>query len=143
MNESSAGAGSNVFTYGSLMFDAVWDRVVRGRYRSTPATLHGYRRFAVRGQTYPAVVAEPGGVVDGRLWLDVSAADLARLDAFEEGYVRDDVDVLAGGSPVRAPVYAFDDRSRVEDRDWDPERFAREHAQGFAEIHLAAVSGGR
>lgn len=49
----------HLFTYGSLMFENVWRRVVSGRYRSTPATLHGYRRQRVRGEDYPALEALP------------------------------------------------------------------------------------
>jgi hypothetical protein len=32
-------SGLNVFTYGSLMFPEVWNRVVHGRYQLCPARL--------------------------------------------------------------------------------------------------------
>ena len=53
-------ASVNVFTYGSLMYEAVWSRVVRGQYPWVAARLPGFRRLAIRDAAYPAVV--PGAV---------------------------------------------------------------------------------
>lgn len=134
----------NVFTYGSLMFAPVWQRVAGdAAHRSAVARLAGYRRFAIVAETYPALIAEAGAAVSGRLWLDVGPDELARLDAFEAGYQRQSVEVVAEGiGTVRAEVYVFTDRSRLSG-DWDPAGFEREHAAGFAELHLAAVRAAR
>ena len=50
-------ATRHVFAYGSLMYPAVWSRVVRGQYRSQPATVKGFRRVCVDGHEHPALVA--------------------------------------------------------------------------------------
>ncbi len=99
----------HIFTYGSLMFPAVWTRVVAGCYRSTGACLAGFRRRRVRGEDYPCLERSAGedgngddggdgghcgdggntgdggdhGQVMGVLYLDVAPADIASLDAFE------------------------------------------------------------
>ena len=125
----------NVFTYGSLMFDEVWRRVVAGHYRSAPATLHGYRRFEVGGVTYPGMIAAPGEQVSGLLYLDVGADDMARLDAFEGAeYRRDALQVmLAGGETVYAWSYVWLDQARVTDAPWQSEAFRlREFLQTYA-----------
>jgi gamma-glutamylcyclotransferase (GGCT)/AIG2-like uncharacterized protein YtfP len=49
---------NNVFTYGSLMFDAVWSRVVRGHYRSAEAILSGYRMLSIREESFPAMIQD-------------------------------------------------------------------------------------
>lgn len=124
----------HVFTYGSLMFDPVWARVVAARgHRSLPASLAGYRRQAVIGETYPGVIAAPGGRVDGRLYLDVDAADLVRLDDFEGGdYERITVEVSAAdGSRPQAGLYLYRLPQRLADADWDPDWFAREGIHRF------------
>jgi gamma-glutamylcyclotransferase (GGCT)/AIG2-like uncharacterized protein YtfP len=72
-----------VFVYGTLMYDEVSTRVVSGRYRRAPATLPGYRRCKVRGEEYPAIIADSAAAVDGIVWFDVSPNDLARLDTYE------------------------------------------------------------
>ena len=136
----------NVFTYGSLMYPQVWDRVVRGRYRGAAARLAGYRRHALVGADYPGAVAEPGAQIPGRVYFDVAAHDLARLDAFEAAeYVRDEVDVEvdtdAGPVRVRAQVYVYLVASRLAPQDWDVDRFEREHLADFARRHGAGARG--
>lgn len=130
------------------MFPAVWSRVVAGSYRSQPATLRGFRRQRVRGQDYPALEqAPPGalpGAVDGVLYLDVAAGDLASLDAFEGAdYRRIEVRVtlrqdaagtpgtLPAGSLLAADTYLFVAADKVEPRDWDPAEFERERIGRF------------
>ena len=115
----------NIFTYGSLMFDEVWCQVVSGRYHSAAATLHHHQRHALTGLSYPGVVATPDLHVQGRLYFDVSAADMARLDAFEGAeYRRDALQVLlASGEPVSAWTYIWLDPQRLSGQPWQSEGF--------------------
>jgi gamma-glutamylcyclotransferase (GGCT)/AIG2-like uncharacterized protein YtfP len=131
----------NVFTYGSLMYPQVWDRVVRGRYRSVSARVSGYRRLAVRDESYPGVVARAGSVVDGRLYFDVSDEDLARLDAFEtDEYHRQEVQAQLlepGGGTVGAQLYVFLRAELLSGQDWDADRFVREQLADFVARHTS------
>jgi gamma-glutamylcyclotransferase (GGCT)/AIG2-like uncharacterized protein YtfP len=115
----------NIFTYGSLMFDEVWRQVVTGHYRSTPAMLRHHQRHALTGLSYPGVVAAPGEQVAGRLYLDVSADDIARLDAFEGREYRRDLlqVVLAGGALASAWTYIWLDPQRVSGKPWASDAF--------------------
>jgi gamma-glutamylcyclotransferase (GGCT)/AIG2-like uncharacterized protein YtfP len=115
----------NIFTYGSLMFDEVWRQVVSGCYRSQAATLHHHQRHALTGLSYPGVVAVPGMQVAGRLYHDVSAEDIARLDAFEGvEYRRDALQVmLASGEPVSAWTYIWLNAQQLSGQPWQSEAF--------------------
>jgi hypothetical protein len=125
-----------VFTYGSLMFERVWARVVTGRYRSVPAILHGYRRQRVRGETYPSLERRDGAQVSGILYLDVGDTDLEVLDGFEgDDYRRIAVRVAPvgpadsaarQGGAIDADTYLFVADDKVEPGEWDPARFERE-----------------
>jgi gamma-glutamylcyclotransferase (GGCT)/AIG2-like uncharacterized protein YtfP len=132
----------NVFTYGSLMYAPVWERVVCGRYRSAPARLDGWRRHALAGVTYPGAVVSHGAAILGRVYFDIGGDDLLRLDAFEGGeYRRDTVHVVlpeAAGASAPAQVYAFLDGTRLRPHDWDAALFVREHLSGFADAHVGA-----
>lgn len=125
----------HIFTYGSLMFDPVWQRVVRGSYDAQLARLQGYQRFAIADETYPAVLRRADARVDGRLYLDVSPEDVARLDAFEgEDYRRIGVEVLTGlpgGRREPAQVYLYLRDDRVLPVDWDVAWFEREGIHRF------------
>ena len=132
----------HVFTYGTLMYDIVWTRVVRARYRSDSARLVGFRRCKVRCEAYPCLV--PGkGTVEGRLYFDVHRDDLERLDRFE-GAQYDRLERFChteGGLYIPAAVYLWKEEFRyhVDPAPWlvadfkrnGLERFIR-HYGGFA-----------
>lgn len=122
----------HVFTYGSLMFAQVWQRVVRGRYRFEPARLDGYARFAIAGETYPGMVARDGASVAGVLYLDVGQRDLAALDAFEGAdYRRDAVRVAADSGCMRdAQTYLYLLPHRLTAAPWQPDAFQMERFIG-------------
>jgi gamma-glutamylcyclotransferase (GGCT)/AIG2-like uncharacterized protein YtfP len=125
----------NIFTYGSLMFPRVWERVVTGTYSACPATLHGYRRLAVKGEEYPAAIPCPDACIAGRLYLGVNAADLAQLDDFEgEYYAKTSVEVtLDSGGVADAEVYILKQAySQIADAfEWDVERFRSRGIEAF------------
>ena len=131
----------HVFTYGSLMFDPVWSRVVAGRYEKFGATLRGYERKGVRGEVYPVVV--PGGAeshVRGIVYLDVSTADLARLDRFEgESYFRKAEQVDAGKTVLPAEVYVLKEEyyGVLSPQEWDPEAFRASGIHAFLRAFMA------
>ena len=116
---------AHVFTYGSLMFPQVWERVVRGRYRSVRATLDGFARYAILGETYPGMVPETGAQVEGVLYFDVDKDDLAALDAFEGvEYRRDKVSINSeSGVIVDAYTYIYLLPGRLAGAPWNPQEF--------------------
>lgn len=119
----------HLFTYGSLMFAPVWKRVVRGCYQSRPARLHDFARFLVHGASYPGITAQAGARLDGLVYLDLAADDVARLDAFEGGeYARAQVSVLLeDGRSLAAQTYVFLFPEKLSAAPWEAERFDCTH----------------
>lgn len=62
----------DLFTYGSLMCEDIMAEVADAQLRCTPAILPGYRRFLVKDEQYPGVVAEATGVVAGIVYHDIT-----------------------------------------------------------------------
>lgn len=123
---------SHVFTYGSLMFGQIWHRVVRGEYASAPAIAHGHARFAIKGETYPGMVHQPGASVEGVLYFDVGQDDIGALDAFEGSeYRRESIRVtLAGGETVQAETYVYLAAEKLSESPWLPDAFQMERFIG-------------
>ncbi len=115
----------HIFTYGSLMFPEIWQRVVRGNYVSATATLPGFARYALADDTYPGMVAQANATVEGVLYYDVAPQDLAALDAFEGSeYRREDVNVvIESGESVIACTYIFLAEQRLSGLPWEPQAF--------------------
>jgi gamma-glutamylcyclotransferase (GGCT)/AIG2-like uncharacterized protein YtfP len=130
----------HIFTYGSLMFGPVWNRVVRGRYPKHDARLYGYCRRRIQGQTYPAVMpASDDDHVAGKLYLNVDEIDLRLLDRFEGEYYHR---VLApcelpDGSKYLAGVYVLKGAYRhlLQDEEWDPVWFGKVGMKAFLESY--------
>jgi gamma-glutamylcyclotransferase (GGCT)/AIG2-like uncharacterized protein YtfP len=115
----------HIFTYGSLMFSQVWQRVVRGNYRSARAIVDGYARYAIVAETYPAMIAQAGATVSGILYFDVHEQDIAILDAFEGAdYRRQTVQVQSEtGELYAADTFIYLEHSRVTTASWLPDSF--------------------
>ncbi len=111
------------------MFPEIWQRVAcvtsRGDYRYAPATAQGYARYALADDTYPGMVASPGVAVDGVLYFDVAAQDVAALDEFEGSeYRRDSIAVVINsGEVVIACTYIFMAEQRLSGSPWEPQNF--------------------
>jgi len=111
------------------MFPQVWQRVVRGTYRSATATLEAHARFEIAGETYPGMIARDDGSVQGVLYFNVTDEDVARLDAFEGSeYRRDVVTVtLDAGEQAAACTYIYLLPQRLAEAPWRPEAFRMTH----------------
>lgn len=127
---------TNIFTYGSLMYAPVWQRVVRDEYQSQVAVLRGYSRYAVKGEDYPAII--PSDVSDqqqGQVYLDISLSDLQRLDEFEGEYYQrlsveletDAAELIAADAYVLKPEY----RHILADNLWDVDAFEHQGLKRF------------
>jgi gamma-glutamylcyclotransferase (GGCT)/AIG2-like uncharacterized protein YtfP len=119
----------HIFTYGSLMFPEIWQRVAcaasSGDYRSAPATAHGYARYALVDDTYPGMIASADATVEGVLYFDVDERDIAALDVFEGSeYIREQIKlVINSGESVIACTYIFTARHRLSSLPWEPQGF--------------------
>ena len=125
----------NVFVYGSLMFDDVWNRIVQRHYEKHTAVLSGYKRLCVKGENYPGLVKSFNNSVEGVIYLDVTAQDIKRLDRFEgEYYKKIPVTVSSeSGHALDADVYLFNKsyKNLLSNTPWDPVRFQVHHLRQF------------
>ncbi|MCG6938464.1 MAG: gamma-glutamylcyclotransferase [Gammaproteobacteria bacterium] len=125
----------NIFVYGTLLFEDVWNRVVRHRYEKLPAILPGYKRLSIKGKNYPGLVKSFNSSVEGVVYFDVTAQDIKRLDKFEGRYYRKiPVRVLCkDGHKVNARAYVFNRRNRrlLGTSPWCPLNFQARYLSRF------------
>jgi len=132
-----------LFTYGSLMFEPVWRRLVAHPCASMRAVLPGFRRERVAGETYPGIVPDATAQTLGRVYFGINEEDLRRLDHFEgAAYQRTPVTVWIGSASdesisIEVETYVFRDGAALSGEPWLPEAFEREWAAGFFERHAA------
>ena len=78
-----------VFVYGSLLFDEVVECLTGKLFPAEAAKLADHGRYAVKQEGRiakgPAIIYEPGKVVEGRMLRDIDSHALRILDKFECG----------------------------------------------------------
>ncbi len=120
----------HLFTYGTLMFPAVWRAVVGREFPTRPASAAGFCVTRAQGELFPVMYAgHPGDVVRGLLYVDVDDATMAVLDEFESTlYERVALSAtLADGGEVTCHAYLLPERNRrfASDEAWTREWFER------------------
>ena len=131
----------HVFTYGSLMFDSVWSKVVEGSHDRFETILQGYERKGVRDEVYPVIVPSAAhSQVQGIVYLDVSLSDLARLDQFEgEYYYRKTEQVITRDVAIMcAEVYVLKEEhyAIISSSEWDPVHFSTTGIHFFMHTYM-------
>lgn len=126
---------NNLFVYGSLMFDAVWCRLISTDYQYCDASLHGYKRLNIKNEVYPALVPASNHKVAGKLIFNINNEDMKLLDQFEGSqYHRARLTVLdASNSKHTAEVYVFNQQyvHLLLDTEWSPVKFGEQNMQVF------------
>jgi gamma-glutamylcyclotransferase (GGCT)/AIG2-like uncharacterized protein YtfP len=131
---------SNFMAYGTLSIPAVMAEVTGRELTDVPARALGFARRRMRGRVYPAAVPEPGAWLEGRLYLELDAATLARIDRFEgRQYERRRIEVEAAGETRPADLYVLREayRSAVLPEPWDRDAFLRDHLGDFLRMCAA------
>lgn len=127
----------HIFTYGSLMFPAVFERITARRYNRAPAQVKHFRRALLRQHSYPAVLPDRHSPsLEGFVYLNVRESDLRRLDQFEGSYYQrqqvkvlliEQQQIITAWLYVLKPCY----RHLATSREWSPQVFETHHLQRF------------
>ena len=127
----------HLFTYGTLMFPAVWRLVVGRDFRTAPATVNGFRVRRAAGQLFPVMYAgDAEDVVRGRVYFDLDDTTLRLLDKFESSlYERRALNakLTEGGRTFRCEAYLLPSRNGryASDEAWSSEWFEREGIEEY------------
>ena len=125
-----------LFAYGTLMCPEIIRAVSGITQPGRPAVLHGFARYRVRGEHYPAITAKAGATVEGLLYDCADADAWRRLDLFEgDMYLRSEVQIELPDSTVcLAGTYVLhpDCLACLDHRQWDFEEFLGTGKKAFA-----------
>ena len=126
----------NLFTYGTLVFPEVWQRIAVREAVAEPAVLAGFAIYRVRGAVFPGIVREDSlDGVQGVLYRDLDDDTVFELDAYESDfYLREAVTVVTdAGEAVGCQVYVVPDfrRDMLTDETWDAKWFAEHKLEKY------------
>lgn len=134
----------NLFTYGTLMFPEVWERIAIGEFPAQEASLPGYAIFRVRDALYPGIVqSDNGSIVTGKIYEGIDEDTLYELDTYESSFYERIVVRAKGINGDDLDCYAYvvpsSRREMLTCEPWDAEHFSRNllHAYLNGEISNA------
>ncbi len=131
---------SDLFAYGTLMFDDILRAVTGCSLNGVHGLLRGYQRFVVRGEVYPAIAPKQGEMVAGVVYRNVPDAAWRRLDVFEgEMYRRTSVSIdCEDGRTTQAQTYVVKPEfaGRLSTTPWNPEEFRAAEKARFKSQYL-------
>lgn len=112
-----------IFFFGSLR-DLDLLQIVLGRAVAEDAVIDarapGFSTRRLAEESYPILVESEGAEAPGRVLLDYDAADLARLEYFEEAeYGLEDIQVTTANEPMDARYFAATGKATHTDLSWD------------------------
>lgn len=129
----AAAGRDDVFVFGTLVHHEVLELVVDRSVAPgelVPAVLAGHRRETAAGASYPVLVADPVGAVDGRLLRRPSLRDIQRLNHYEaDEYAAAQLVVTVAARPQPAWVFMALDHLVPSGEPWDLERWAAAHLE--------------
>ncbi len=131
----TAGA-TPIFFFGTLMDRDVLAHllgrpVAAGELR--PVVLHGFRRVAARNASYPVLLPDPEGRVEGVLFL-AGAEDVRRINHYECDEYRAELHHVRTAAGEKVAAWLFLGRETVMeagDRPWDLATWVRRHKAAF------------
>ncbi len=130
----------NLYTYGSLRLQKIWDGVVARSFETRPAVLTDHVALKVRGQLYPGLVRQSGGQTTGLAYLDVDPPSIRALDAFEgDFYERVAVKVqLENGDLLDCDAYRVrpEHHNLLLEEQWDFDEFRERLVDRFVSDFL-------
>ncbi|KAH0642661.1 hypothetical protein KY289_033635 [Solanum tuberosum] len=130
----------NVFVYGSLLADDVVRALLKRVPPSSPAILHNFHRFSIKGCVYPAILPVENKKVNGKVLSGITVPELDILDKFEDiEYERKTVDVslMDSSDTLMVEAYIWADQSDPNlFGEWDFEEWERLHKQSFMKMTM-------
>lgn len=122
-----------LFVYGTLCFAEITERILGRLPAVDRAAAPSWSARILEGRTYPGLVADPMAAAGGLLFMDLTEADQALLDAYEgDEYEQATLRVVnQAGEPIEATVYLLIDEGIVTKDRWTTQWFADLHLEEF------------
>lgn len=126
---------ASLFAYGTLQIPEVIEKVTGRSWKGMAAMLTDYACFRLRGKPYPGVIAWPGCVTPGLLYVGIDPQSLEKMDRFEgDSYRRRAVDVTSErGHCHRAFAFVIppECRQTLSEQPWDKQQFVERSLSSF------------
>ena len=125
----------NLFVYGTLLYDEVWNEVVGHKREKQSAKAFGWARYYVNNKLYPGLISSLDSVVDGMLITGLTNQEWSKLDKFEDDlYIRKLIDItLENNTTIQSYAYIVEQANckYLSSIPWEPKKFKQLELKKF------------
>ena len=125
----------NLFVYGTLLYDEVWNEVVGHKREKQSAKAFGWARYYVNNKLYPGLISSLDCVVDGMLITGLTNQEWSKLDKFEDDlYIRKLIDItLENNTTIQSYAYIVEQANckYLSSIPWEPKKFKQLELKKF------------
>lgn len=131
----------NVFVYGSLLFPEITKGLCGQKVKIEDAVLEGYKRYALKGADYPAIIPKKNSTVNGRVLLNLNEKTIELLAFYEsDEYKISPVKVKTNSGILNAIVFVWIAGNEFfKDFDWNKEQFESESLEFYRDEIIPAT----
>jgi gamma-glutamylcyclotransferase (GGCT)/AIG2-like uncharacterized protein YtfP len=130
----------HVFVYGTLLFPEFVEALTGSRFTISNGRLNGFRRCAIKGVEYPAVIPCSDALVDGKILLDVDERSFQLLQFFEgEEYEETSIQIESADGLTNATVFVWRGKLELLPNDWDEQHFAENSLTEYVQLVAPAT----
>ncbi|MCY1722681.1 gamma-glutamylcyclotransferase [Prolixibacteraceae bacterium Z1-6] len=118
----------NLFVYGSLLFPEILEGLTGKLFKTSDAILHGFKRYAVKGADYPAIVENTSSKVKGKIVSGVDEKSMQTITYYEgDQYDIVPLKIVFENDVIETFVFVWNlEQDDLETQDWDAKRFEQE-----------------
>ncbi len=115
----------NIFVYGTLLFPEITGKLTGKLFKTSPAVLHGYKIYLVKGSDYPAIFPEKGASTKGNILFNLDDSDIEILTFFEgDQYKTEKASILQNGKPLDTNVFIWAKaKNELIEQEWNINQF--------------------
>ncbi|MCK3683830.1 gamma-glutamylcyclotransferase family protein [Maribellus sp. YY47] len=114
----------HVFVYGSLLFPEVVEALTGTTFPMKDGILPDFRRFAISGADYPAIVFNNGSTVKGKILLNVDDRSLEILKFYEgDEYACISASINVENKTTEALVFVWKETEERLNGNWSENHF--------------------
>jgi gamma-glutamylcyclotransferase (GGCT)/AIG2-like uncharacterized protein YtfP len=123
----------HIFVYGSLLFTEIVTGLTGKSFETKNAVLSDFRRCAVAGCDYPAIIPEKGRNVKGALLMNIDKKSIDIISFYEgDEYELLEVELFQNKEKITAGTFVWKGETSVLlSKEWDLEQFNLESKQFY------------
>ena len=126
----------NIFVYGTLLSPEIITKLTGKTFKTTPASLSGFKKYCVKDCDYPAIIQMDDSFTSGMVLENVDDSSLNIISFYEgDEYIIQKVTIILNDMPEEVLAFVWVKKHELlENRKWDFHHFQRNKLKYYIDV---------